>query len=114
MRLDHRCLNSARRTAAPSPGNAILVARVHLVEGNVTLDKSPLAVPLLKNIVVAAGRTDGGNAGAVRRSSARAHGEPVGMMLDARRAQELIRRVRNNVPKGPAVCRLFGLGVARR
>ena len=84
-------LGAADRRAESSPANRILVAGVHLVESNVALDKSPLAIPLLKNIVVAAGRTDGGNAGAVRRSSAGAHGEPVGMVLDARRAQELVR-----------------------
>ena len=84
-------LAAADRRGESNPDNPILVAGVHLVEGNVTLDESPLAIPLLKNVVVAAGRTDGGNAGAVRRSSARAHREPVGMMLDAGRTQELVR-----------------------
>ena len=76
---------------AGDPADMVLVTDVLLVEGNVTLDEAPLAVALLKNVVVAARRTDGANAGTVRRSGARAHGEPVGMVLDAGRAQEFVR-----------------------
>lgn len=82
---------AADRRGESSPAKRILVIGVLHVERNVALDKSPLAIALLKNVVVAAGRTDGGNAGTVRHSGARAHGEPVGMVLDAGRAQELVR-----------------------